>query len=68
MNGCGNDMSPYHAAGELAGITSLVDAFYEKGALVPLDLRAPLHMLKGRVYAQTRRHWFGIFSTLTPTR
>ena len=28
MNGDGNDMSPYCAAGELAGITSLVDAFY----------------------------------------
>lgn len=28
MNGYGNDMSPYCAAGELAGITSLVDAFY----------------------------------------
>ena len=28
MNGDGNSMSPYHAAGELAGITSLVDAFY----------------------------------------
>jgi hypothetical protein len=28
MNGYGNDMSPYQAAGELAGITSLVDAFY----------------------------------------
>ncbi|NOT23524.1 MAG: group II truncated hemoglobin [Nitrospiraceae bacterium] len=28
MNGYGNDMSPYHAAGELAGVTSLVDAFY----------------------------------------
>ena len=28
MNGDGNDMSPYRAAGELAGITSLVDDFY----------------------------------------
>jgi hemoglobin len=28
MNENGNDMSPYQAAGELAGITSLVDAFY----------------------------------------
>jgi hemoglobin len=28
MNGYGNDMDPYRAAGELAGITSLVDAFY----------------------------------------
>ena len=28
MNEYGNDMSPYRAAGELAGITSLVDAFY----------------------------------------
>ena len=28
MNGDGNDISPYQAAGELAGITSLVDAFY----------------------------------------
>lgn len=28
MNGYGNDMSPYHAAGELAEITSLVDTFY----------------------------------------
>ena len=28
MNGYGNDMSPYCAAGELAGITSLVDVFY----------------------------------------
>jgi hemoglobin len=28
MNGDGNDMSPYQAAGELAGVTSLVDAFY----------------------------------------
>ena len=28
MNGYGNDLSPYCAAGEFAGITSLVDAFY----------------------------------------
>lgn len=28
MNEYTNDMSPYGAAGELAGITSLVDAFY----------------------------------------
>jgi len=28
MNENGNDMSPHQAAGELAGITSLVDAFY----------------------------------------
>jgi hemoglobin len=28
MNGYGNDMDPYRAAGELKGITSLVDAFY----------------------------------------
>ena len=28
MNEYGNDMNPYCAAGELAGITSLVDAFY----------------------------------------
>ena len=28
MNGDGIDMSPYSAAGELAGITSLVDVFY----------------------------------------
>ena len=28
MNGYGNDMDLYRAAGELAGITSLVDAFY----------------------------------------
>ena len=28
MNGYGNGMNAYHAAGELAGITSLVDAFY----------------------------------------
>jgi hemoglobin len=28
MNGYGNDLSPYCVAGELAGITSLVDAFY----------------------------------------
>jgi hemoglobin len=28
MNGYDNDISPYRAAGELAGITSLVDAFY----------------------------------------
>ncbi len=28
MNEYGNDMNAYHAAGELAGITSLVDAFY----------------------------------------
>jgi hemoglobin len=28
MNGYGNDMSPYRAAVELAGITSLVDTFY----------------------------------------
>ena len=28
MNGYDNDMSPYRAAGELAGITSLVDDFY----------------------------------------
>lgn len=28
MHENGNDMSPYCAAGELAGITSLVDAFY----------------------------------------
>ena len=28
MNGYGNDMDPYRAAGELAGLTSLVDAFY----------------------------------------
>jgi len=28
MNGNGNDMDLYRAAGELAGITSLVDAFY----------------------------------------
>ena len=28
MNEYGNDMNPYRAAGELAGITSLVDAFY----------------------------------------
>ena len=28
MNGDGNGIDPYHAAGELAGITSLVDAFY----------------------------------------
>ena len=28
MNGNGDDMSPYRAAGELAGITNLVDAFY----------------------------------------
>ena len=28
MNENGNDMSPYQAAGEVAGITSLVDAFY----------------------------------------
>ena len=28
MNEYTNDMSPYRAAGELAGITSLVDAFY----------------------------------------
>ena len=28
MNGYGNDMGPYRAAGELVGITSLVDAFY----------------------------------------
>ena len=28
MNGYGNDMSPYRAAGELAGITRLVDDFY----------------------------------------
>ncbi len=28
MNEDGNDMNPYRAAGELAGLTSLVDAFY----------------------------------------
>ena len=28
MNASGNDMDLYRAAGELAGITSLVDAFY----------------------------------------
>ena len=28
MNEDGKDMNPYRAAGELAGITSLVDAFY----------------------------------------
>lgn len=28
MNEYGTDMDPYRAAGELAGITSLVDAFY----------------------------------------
>jgi hemoglobin len=28
MNGYGNDMDLYRAGGELAGITSLVDAFY----------------------------------------
>ena len=28
MNEYANDMNPYRAAGELAGITSLVDAFY----------------------------------------
>jgi hemoglobin len=28
MNEYGNDMNPYRAAGELAGITSLVDVFY----------------------------------------
>jgi len=28
MNGCGNGVNLYRAAGELAGITSLVDAFY----------------------------------------
>jgi hemoglobin len=28
MNGKGNDMDLYRAAGELAGLTSLVDAFY----------------------------------------
>ena len=28
MNEYGNDISPYCAAGELSGITSLVDAFY----------------------------------------
>ena len=28
MNGNGNDMDLYRAAGELAGLTSLVDAFY----------------------------------------
>jgi len=28
MNGDGNDMDAYRAAGELVGITSLVDAFY----------------------------------------
>ena len=28
MNGYGIDMSPYSAAGELAGVTSLVDDFY----------------------------------------
>jgi len=28
MNENVNDMNPYHAAGELAGITSLVDVFY----------------------------------------
>ena len=28
MNGYGNDMSPYCAAGELAGIASFADAFY----------------------------------------
>jgi hemoglobin len=28
MNEYGNDMNPYRAAGELAGITNLVDAFY----------------------------------------
>ena len=28
MNGYGNDLDPYRAVGELAGITSLVDAFY----------------------------------------
>ena len=28
MNGYSNDLSPYCAAGEFAGITSLVDAFY----------------------------------------
>jgi len=28
MNGDGNDMDPYRAAGELAGITRLVDDFY----------------------------------------
>ena len=69
MNGCGNDMSPYHAAGELAGITSLVDAFYAKGVHVPLRPSGPTppnalthHILKGRVYAGTRRHWLGFFS------
>lgn len=28
MNADGNDMNSYRAAGELAGITSLIDAFY----------------------------------------
>jgi hemoglobin len=28
MNEYGNDMNPYRAAGELAGITNLVEAFY----------------------------------------
>ena len=28
MNENGNDMSPYRAAGELAGVTRLVDDFY----------------------------------------
>ena len=30
MNENGNDMSPYCAAGELAGVTSLVDDFLHK--------------------------------------
>jgi hypothetical protein len=35
MNGYGNDMNPSRAAGELAGITSLVDAFYSNMDTLP---------------------------------
>jgi len=64
--GYGNDMNAYRAAGELAGITSLVDAFYSNmdgfpearviRNMHPEDLTESRKKLTGRFRRSTQHH------------